>query len=336
MKKDKAKIPVYGAWLAALAVISLLVVAGSSGACSSADRLPLGVGITHNEADALIYIAEEQGLFTRNGLEVSIQEYSSGSAAVAGMQKGEVDLATASEFVVVNQAFQGQSLQTIGVVSEVFAVHLMARTDQGIRSVTDLEGKKVGVPMGTLAQFNLGRFLDLNGMHDKPLTLENIDISRSDEALVNGEVDAVQTWGAHVMKIKEILGDKAVDWPSDNSQPQFKNVTATGDWLTQHPEVVKRFLKSLSESNQFISGHPDQAKTIVQKWLQYDSQYLESVWKGSKFSLSLNQALLLAMEDEARWMIENNLTPEREIPDFSGYIYLDGLKGINPEAVNIR
>ena len=39
------------------------------------------------------------------------------------------------------------------------------------------------------------------------------------------------------------------------------------------------------------------------------------------------------MEDEARWMIKNNLTTEKQVPDFMNYIYADGLKAIKPEAV---
>jgi NitT/TauT family transport system substrate-binding protein len=41
------------------------------------------------------------------------------------------------------------------------------------------------------------------------------------------------------------------------------------------------------------------------------------------------------MEDEARWMIKNNLTTEKTVPDFLKYIYIDGLKAVKPEAVNI-
>ncbi|MCX9087518.1 MAG: hypothetical protein OIN90_08140 [Candidatus Methanoperedens sp.] len=41
------------------------------------------------------------------------------------------------------------------------------------------------------------------------------------------------------------------------------------------------------------------------------------------------------MEDEARWMINNNLTTEENVPDFLDYIYEDELKSIKPEAVNI-
>jgi hypothetical protein len=41
------------------------------------------------------------------------------------------------------------------------------------------------------------------------------------------------------------------------------------------------------------------------------------------------------MEDEGRWMINNNLTSEKTIPDFRDYIYLKGLDEVKPEAVNI-
>jgi len=40
-------------------------------------------------------------------------------------------------------------------------------------------------------------------------------------------------------------------------------------------------------------------------------------------------------EDEAQWMIKNNLTTEKCITDFVNYIYVDGLKAVKPEAVSI-
>ena len=41
------------------------------------------------------------------------------------------------------------------------------------------------------------------------------------------------------------------------------------------------------------------------------------------------------MEDQARWMINNNLTTEKNIPDFLDHIYVEGLKEANPEVLNI-
>jgi NitT/TauT family transport system substrate-binding protein len=59
------------------------------------------------------------------------------------------------------------------------------------------------------------------------------------------------------------------------------------------------------------------------------------VWHENNFSLSLDQSLIVAMEDDARWMIKNKLTTEKQIPDFVNYIYVDGLKAVKPEAVKI-
>jgi NitT/TauT family transport system substrate-binding protein len=69
--------------------------------------------------------------------------------------------------------------------------------------------------------------------------------------------------------------------------------------------------------------------------MNFDDAYLEIIWQRYQFSLSLGQSLITAMEDEARWMIKNKLTTEKQVPNFLNYIYEDGLKAIKPEAVNI-
>ncbi|MBI2869538.1 MAG: hypothetical protein HYX96_06925 [Chloroflexi bacterium] len=62
---------------------------------------------------------------------------------------------------------------------------------------------------------------------------------------------------------------------------------------------------------------------------------METVWRQNQFTLTLYQSLIFAMEDEARWMIENNLTTEKDVPYFEDYIYENSLKAIKPEAVTI-
>jgi NitT/TauT family transport system substrate-binding protein len=62
---------------------------------------------------------------------------------------------------------------------------------------------------------------------------------------------------------------------------------------------------------------------------------MASVWPQHQFTLSLDQTLMVAMKDEAQWMINSNLTTEKTIPDFVNYIYVDGLKAVKPEVANI-
>jgi len=69
--------------------------------------------------------------------------------------------------------------------------------------------------------------------------------------------------------------------------------------------------------------------------LEHDHAYLESVWTQYNFSPSLDQSLILAMKDETRWIIENDLTPEKQDPNFLDSISINGLAKIKPDAVNI-
>jgi NitT/TauT family transport system substrate-binding protein len=73
----------------------------------------------------------------------------------------------------------------------------------------------------------------------------------------------------------------------------------------------------------------------VQKRLNYDKAYIDEVWPKYTFALSLDEALIVAMEDEARWMIAHNLTAEKSVPNFADYIREAGLKVVEPKAVTI-
>ena len=130
-------------------------------------------------------------------------------------------------------------------------------------------------------------------------------------------------------------GGWVIVWPIQSSQLTYWNIIGRADWMGAHRETIDRFLRSISQAEEYAPLHPEEAKALVKKRLGYDDTYIAKVWRDNLFSLSLDQALVAAMEDETRWMIKNNLTPEKQIPDFLNYIYLDGLKKIKPEALNI-
>jgi ABC-type nitrate/sulfonate/bicarbonate transport system substrate-binding protein len=109
----------------------------------------------------------------------------------------------------------------------------------------------------------------------------------------------------------------------------------TNYWIDSNPNLVKRFLNALHQAEEYVIQHPTEAKTIAQYHPNSDAAYIETVWSGYRFSLSLNQALILAMQDEARWLISSNLTNSTVVPNFLNYIYVNGLEAINHDSVNI-
>lgn len=294
------------------------------------------VGMESTAVNSLIYIAEDQKYFAANGLKITIKDnYPSGAAAVEGMLKGEVDVATTAELAVVRQALAKERIRTLGSIDRFIHMKLIGRKDRGILEISDLKGKRIGVPVKTAADFMLGRFLDLRGINaDRPIVVD-VQAPQAVAALMKGDVDAVVVWQPNVMAIQEILGNESSIWSIQSGQPMYCAAVTTDDWARKHPDLINRLLKALGQGEDYLIRNPDQARTIVQKSLNYDDRYIETIWPEHEFSLRLDQSLILAMEDQARWMIKNNLTAEKQVPDFLDYVYIEGLKAVRPDAVNI-
>ena len=327
-----------------LGILGVIAVLGAALVFWS--RLPKGysgkmesitIGYSPFESTALLWIAEDRHFFSRNGLNVTLRKYETGVGSLDGMLNGEADIAAGTtEFPVVGRALQKSRIRTIGSIDKSEFVYLVGRKDRGIEKVSNLKGKRVGTTLRTIAEFHLSRFLELHGMNMQDITV--VDVKTPAEwvnAVVNGDIDAIATAQPYAGLAKERLGANAVFWPAQSNQRQYALLSSTDEWITKHPESVRRLLNSLVQAEEYAIRNPAQAKAIVQKALNLEASYMELVWSQNQFSLSLDQALIAAMEDEARWMIKNNLTKERTIPDFAHYIYLDGLKGVKPEAVNI-
>jgi NitT/TauT family transport system substrate-binding protein len=326
-----------------IAVIVIIALAGFSILTfldfqkSSTNTDSITVAYSPFESTALFWIAEDQGFFRDNGLNITMRKYDSGAASLDGIINGEADLTVGvTEFPLVKKAFKKEKIRTIGTINKGEFTYIVARKDRGIENVSDLKGKKVGTTIGTIAEFHLGRFLNLHGMNINDITL--VDVKTPEEwvnAVADGDIDAIATAQPYANSAKDRLGTNAVFWPAQSNQPLYALIICKEDWITKHPELASRFLKSLVQAEEYVNTHPAESKAIVQKRLNLSDAYMDTVWKQNQFSLSLDQSLIFAMEDEARWMIANNLTNETKIPDFRNYIYTAGLEKVKPESVNI-
>jgi len=281
----------------------------------------------------LVYIAEDQGFFEKNGLNVTIKDYTSGKAAGDAVLNGEADISTSAGFVFVSHSFNYTDLRILGTVATKQVKELIARKDKGITTINDLIGKKIGVTKKSGAEFLFGTFLTYNALSYQDV--EIVDLRPQDivESISNGSIDAAFIWDPYLYEIKEILGENAISWPGGED---FYFVLLTKeDWLTNNSAATKRFMKSLIEAEDYVKDNSEEIKEFAEDKFGDESAYLEYSWPKQKFVVTLQQAMLVTFEDQARWRIENNLTDETVIPNYLNYIYIDALEEVKPEAVTI-
>ena len=324
------------------AIVVMLVLTGigewyftNSQAAHSGVSESITIGEFPYETAALIYIAEDEGFFSRNGLNVTLKDYDSTSAAIDGLLNNEVDFSGSTEFTVVRDVFDKENIRVIGCIDKFQTTYIIGRRDKGIEGVSDLKGKKIGVHRGGIGEFYLGRFLDLHGISLKDVTITDMPPSQWVLAITNGSVDALIS-GAYIDQIQERLDGKIVLWPAQSSQSGYWVISCRSDWAASHPGQINKLLRSLDQAEEYTTNHPNEAKAIVQRKMNYTERYMATAWPNHQFSLTLDQSLLIAMNDEGRWMINNNLTTEKTFPYFRDYIYTKGLEEIKPESVNIR
>ena len=223
------------------------------------------IGVKHAEANALFYIAEDRGFFTKNGINVTMKEYPTKLQAFTGMENGDVDAAVISEYPVVVSAFGRENISVIGSTSRYQDQYIVGRKDRGILHEVDLKGKTIGVPFGTIGEFYLGRFLTLNGVNRNEVTLKNIPFLQAADSFSNGSVDAVVIFDGAPRSTEILNGDNGTVWPVQAGRRSDDLLTARNEWITAHPGTLTKLLNSLAEAGDYLEKHPDEGKAIVQE-----------------------------------------------------------------------
>lgn len=292
-------------------------------------------GTVPTAASTLVYIAEERGFFAENRLQVSTKDYNTGMGTTEALLKGELDIAWVAEFPFVHRTFAEEKISVIAVIGRFNEQVLFGRKDRGIHNVQDLKMKRIGIPRNTISEFYLGRFLELHGMSMRDVTLVDVPPPHSMEAITSGGIDGVIAWEPYSSRIRARLANGATPFPIQSGQPGYGTIACRNEWIKAYPQIVRRFLKALAKAEEYAAGNPDAARKIVRGRLSYDDSFSETIWSENQVALSLDQSLITAMEDEARWMIKNGLTTKEQVPDFLKYICEDVLKSVKSEAVSV-
>jgi ABC-type nitrate/sulfonate/bicarbonate transport system substrate-binding protein len=284
-----------------------------------------------------LWIAEKKGYFKEEDLDVEIREFESGRTALRIMLSSDgVDIVTAAQTPVVFNSF-GRSDYSI-IANMVYSdkdVKMLSRRDREISTPADLKGKTLGITAGSSGHFFLSLFLAYNGLQMADVKTVDIEATRLPQALIDGQVDAIATWEPHIYKARRVLGDRSLLLPSGGIYREDYCFIARKDFIQKHPEALRRFLRAIQKGQEFILKNKKEAMDIVGQRLKLDREILDATWADFQFRLSLDQLLVVALEDEARWAIRNKLTEATKVPNYLDYVHSDALKAVKPDAVTI-
>ena len=118
--------------------------------------------------------------------------------------------------------------------------------------------------------------------------------------VADGNLDAIATSERYASAARERLGDKGVAGPARAASRSMHWLYQPIAGQNETPEQQGSSSDPGTGGGVYAHTHPVEAKAIVQRRLELDPLYMDTVWQQNQFSLSLDQSLVLAMEDEAR------------------------------------
>jgi len=107
------------------------------------------------------------------------------------------------------------------------------------------------------------------------------------------------------------------------------------DYVKMHPEAIKKVLRALIKAETFVEQNPEEARRLVAEFIKIDKALLDEIWPIFKTMVTLDQSLLVDLENQTRWALKNKLIARKTILNYLDFIYMDGLQAVKPEAVSI-
>jgi NitT/TauT family transport system substrate-binding protein len=154
-------------------------------------------------------------------------------------------------------------------------------------------------------------------------------------ALSEGRIDAA-TWIPPLTdEMKRNLAHNAISWPTQGGQAYYFLLITREELIKAQPEAITRLLKGVLEAEAFLRKNEKEARSIIERALKLEREVLMSTWSKTRFRVGLDQNLLTLMEDEARWAIRNKYVDSTKVPNYFNFLYLEGLKKLNPDAVSV-
>jgi ABC-type nitrate/sulfonate/bicarbonate transport system substrate-binding protein len=316
--------------LVAAATLSLLL---GGTAAVAAEKVRLAINLS--PISALPLIAQNKGFFAKNGLEVTISNFSSGRQALETVLGGGADIATAAESPVTAATFANQKVALLARMEYSELKTLVAVP--GINKPSDLKGKRIGYASGTGSEVFTHELLKKAGLTKNDVTLVNLRPQDMAAAAASGSIDAYNIWEPHVANGRKALGAKATLLDVRDVYSETFNVVTTADYAQKNPKISVAFLRSLLEAEKWLKANPDEAITLVGSLTNLKKDELAEVWNDYIFELVLDQRTVNALKNHAQWRIDsgNAAGGATTLPDFGKVLQSGPLKEVAPDRVKI-
>ena len=248
--------------------------------------------------------------FSKDNTKIVYSDITAGPKMTEAMAAGSLDFANAlGGSSAILAASNGVDLKIIGIYSRAPKSFTIMAKDANIKTVADLKGKKIVGPKGTILHQLLLAAAEKANLKAEDVNLVNMDINAGVSAMLAGSADAAlvagpsvtqaEKNGAHVVTTGEGLLDATIV------------IAVRGDFLKNHPDLVKRYLDVHQKSLDFMKNNLEETYKITAAETQLTVDQVKAMYSLYDFNPKVTAKDITELEKTQDFLIKNNMMTKK-------------------------
>lgn len=229
------------------------------------------IGVLSIDDSFPIYVANEEGIFKKNGVDVKIIPFKSSSEESQALESKSIDMMM-NDMVV--QSLLKKSNTDTKIMATAYGANpeegrfvVLASPNSGIKKPEGFYGKKVGISKNTMMQYLMDSYFDYLKLDIKKVDLVNIpNLQTRMEALLSGKIE-----GAILPDPLASMAIKKGAVPVIDDTKLGKNfsqsvIVVSDDVLKSRKEDTEKVMKSIYTAMNDINKNPEKYLELERKF----------------------------------------------------------------------
>jgi len=285
--------------------------------CGGSKNKPITIGVSAFPGWFVWYIAEGEGFFKKNNVDVKLVWFPVYSDSLQAFNSGKVDMLCIAMCDAIAPYEKGVGFKAVLVNDNSYGGDGLVAKDK-YKAVEDLKGKTVATEYGTVTHFFLRNCLERYGLTEKDVNLVNMTVQDAGPAVIAGAIDAASLWEP-TLSLALAQEDNVLLFSTRQALGLIADLTVASDKLLQtRRDDVKAAVNAFFDALEFYGSNPDKAISHMAKIAEVSDEEMKQVMSGAK---------LYSLEDNV-----NSMTVPKEhytyLP-FTAYENAKFLKDVN-------
>lgn len=293
------------------------------------------IGTAPNLQTLPIVVAQAEGYFEEEGIELESVKFTSGRRALEALIGGQLDVAFMAEYPVSIASLREQPFGTFTTLSRYTANRMVSKGSIGFEDPSSLAGKKIGTTMGSNTEFFTEALLEQFEVDAEVINVAPPDIV---PALARGDIDAGIMFPDFYPAAEKALGDDYREYRSDAYIAWFV-LSATPEMLNERPEELAAFVRALVKAEEYIETNPEGAMEALAEATEgvLSLDLIKAKFSEAEYEIGLDNGLLDILETQANWVVGKGMVeaePSRDL--IKGYLATGPLEAVDPARITLQ